>query len=586
MRFLLILLLLGVCSSAVRSADSLQEPIEEVAVIESTQKEMPTEVSVEITADTVSYNDEHGFYEADGNAEAYLKEKDATLRADKITYDSVTNLLEATGDVSITQAESIIYGSYASFLTTTEKYIINDPRLFVEGMKLKARSAESIPRKKKKSDQEQKSDILFEDGLIALDKPISLYAHGNIASTKYSQEQVQHNRHRDVDWDDLTDKSRFHYTAKEIFYDKTKKTNNLRITGARVWINDRLSIPSPVQVTTTVGEAADTKFKGPVIGTRERVGGFAAGPRYYYSIDSGTFSLVPLLQMGNGPSFGGGALATFNTPGDKTAIMAGYGSLYNRFIANVHQQFWTNYEVNGLFNQFYRNSIFGASQVGQMYELASDHTIRLPFVDQRGLRLRGSVAFAKDNVELFSNQSRKIVAGEIDGNVNEDHSGFRSALEASVYSEPIWRLGHELANVSLSAKGQGAFRFYGTGDTLTVGRFGPALETRLRNLSFEIDYLTAIVSGESPFFFDQFIDGSQSILFDGDYKVNKWFSFGTLLTYNLSREQFVRNQVRTEFGPEDFKIRLSYDTIFNQIDMGFNAIFGDPVKYEKLKVRM
>ena len=32
------------------------------------------------------------------------------------------------------------------------------------------------------------------------------------------------------------------------------------------------------------------------------------------------------------------------------------------------------------------------------------------------------------------------------------------------------------------------------------------------------------------------------------------------------------------------KMRLSYDTVLNQLAIGFNAIYGEPVKFDKLKI--
>jgi hypothetical protein len=106
------------------------------------------------------------------------------------------------------------------------------------------------------------------------------------------------------------------------------------------------------------------------------------------------------------------------------------------------------------------------------------------------------------------------------------------------------------------------------------------------NFSFEVDYLFAAIAGESPFLYDQFFDGNQSFVFDGDYKVNQWFSIGTSMTYNVDRSRVVRNEVRTEVGPQDFKVRLSYDTILNQVNLGFNMLFGDPVAFDQMRIRV
>ncbi len=47
----------------------------------------------------------------------------------------------------------------------------------------------------------------------------------------------------------------------------------------------------------------------------------------------------------------------------------------------------------------------------------------------------------------------------------------------------------------------------------------------------------------------------------------------------------MRNQMRMMLGPDDFKMIFSYDTILNQIALGFNMIMGDPLKFDSLSVR-
>jgi hypothetical protein len=233
--------------------------------------------------------------------------------------------------------------------------------------------------------------------------------------------------------------------------------------------------------------------------------------------------------------------------------------------------------------------MFGTTLVGEFAEIAHNVNIKAPFMDRRGIRFHNSVAVAQDNAELFSPRrledlrERRSESGAATG--DKDLRDFRSEHGANFYTKPFWRKGNEEYNISLSTRGQGAFRFYGTGDYLAVARFGPALEARMDKLAFEVDYLFAAVSGESPFLFDQFIDGNQSIVVDGDYQISKWFSIGTFLTFNLDSEKFVRNQMRMMVGPEDFKMVVSYDTILNQVGLGFNMIMGDPLKFEKLSVK-
>jgi hypothetical protein len=54
----------------------------------------------------------------------------------------------------------------------------------------------------------------------------------------------------------------------------------------------------------------------------------------------------------------------------------------------------------------------------------------------------------------------------------------------------------------------------------------------------------------------------------------------------MSRDRFVRNEIRAELGPQDFKVRLGYDVVRNQFDLGFNVLYGEPIKYDTLNVKM
>ncbi len=606
-----IVLSLNPCLALTNPVDlsALQKPI-----IEAEQHNLKTdngqEMMLQVIADEINYNNNTDFYEAKGNAEAYVPDKDATLYADLITYNGQTKLVEAFGNVkmiqdadaavtnesnskskkSATSSKTTIYGTYSSFHIDSSLLDISSPRVFLRGVKLKAREATGKLEDKEEG-KEQKKNIKFFDGTLATEEPITMYLKGFRIGTRYSQDSIREDRQAEHNWDELPEKATFKYSAKEIVYDDTKRVNNLRIKGARIWLNDHFSIPSPVHITTTVGDVAGSKFMGPVIGTQERIGGFALGPRFIYAPENnlGVFGIAPILQIGDGADFGFGVIGSYSNISDTTRLMGGYGTLDDRWILNAHQKLPWNFEVNVLKNQFLSNAMFGSTLVGEFAEVAHHFKIKAPFIDRRGIRFNNSIGIAKDNAELFSSKrlddlrETRSEAGLAKGNA--DLRDFRSEHSVNFYTNPLYRYGNEEYNVALSLRAQGALRFYGTGDHLAIARFGPALETRLSKLAFEVDYLFATVDGASPFLFDQFIDGEQSIVFDGDYQFSKWLSIGTFLTYNLDTEHFVRNQVRAMIGAEDFKLIISYDTILNQLGLGFNMIMADPLKFDTLTVK-
>lgn len=585
----------SLAAQALPPAELLNTPISELEQLEKSKEDLPQKVFVEVTADEVTYNQNSSVYHAKGNAEAFLPDKNATLYADEMIYNGTSSLVEAFGDVRIVEENpnglnNEIQGTYTSFKLGSSEIEFDEPRVYVKGIKMKARVAKA----EMLSDDEGKkkyTKVRFEDGIASVDQPISIYQKGFRANTRYSQDRVRQARHRQLDWQDLPEKPFFKYTAEEISFDETKKVNNLRITGARAWLSENFSIPAPINITATVGEAAETRFNGPIFGNQNRLGGFVLGPRFYHARSFGTFALAPVVQIGDGADFGGGAILSFNTPGDTTTLMGGYGSLEDRWIVNAHQKLPLGFELNYLKNQFINRSMFGASQVGEYAEIAHNANIKgLPFIDRRGIRLHNAFGYAKDNDDLFSPRRledlRDARSGSPDKVGKEDYDDMRSAHNLSFYSKPALRFGNELYNFSLSARAQAALRAYGSGDIYSIARFGPSAEIRLSKLSFEIAYLFATVGGESPFIFDQFVEGRQSIMIDGDYAINDWISLGTFLAYNIDDDRFTRNQMRAAFGPEDFKLIVSYDSIRNQIGLGFGMMLGEAVEFDQLDVRM
>jgi len=549
-----------------------------------------TKSVVEIEADELSYNETQDFYEAIGEAVAVFPEKGITINADKMSFDALKKLLIAEGNVKITEKDTVAFGEYVTFHTELKTYSMEEPKIFNSGVRLKARRSSSEFKVRKKPSEEDDVRITFNDGYIALDKPIGVYFSGNRDWTRYSRERKFYFQNRELRWKDLDpSQNGIKYSAKHIIYDQDKRMNNLKIQGARLWINDKLSIPSPVQLTTTVGEAGNTRFRGPVLGQQERIGGFAVGPRFFKSFKDLTFGFAPIVQVGNKGHFGAGSILSMSTPGDSTAIMTGYGSLNNRFILNAHQKLPYGFEANALVNQFNRNLLFGSSQVGQDYEIAHRFRWKNWLFDRRGAQIRTIASYAADNLDLFTARNKELLfnAKEEQGSSTlKEHKGFRFEENLSFYTRPIYRVGNEAYNMTLRFREAGSLAFYDTGDTYFINRVGPALEATFDRLSFEIDYLYALIAGESPFVFDQFIDGSNAIVFDGDLAINKWLSIGAFTNYNIDDSNVTRNQIRAELGPPDFKFRASYDTVRNQVGFGVNMIFGEPIRYDDLKVNL
>ena len=436
-----------------KDAANLRSPIPVQAIRDMSKASLSEEEFLEITADEVYYNQEENRYEATGEAEVFLVSDNAYLHADQIIFDGTRNKVEAIGNVRINQGEETLYGNYAQYDTKKEFYSLNSPKMFLTGVKLKARIVQSkeLSEKQKEASKkvQKKNTAQFKEGIIALDEPVRIFSEGNRTPTRYSQSRARYLRRTQPTWQEYPEEGNIKYSAEEITFDNTRKLNNLQIKGARIWISDKISIPSPVHITTTVGKYAGTRFTGPVIGTRERLGGFSLGPRFYKALEHGVFSWAPIVQIGNGPGVGGGLLLGYSDIDGTLDVLTGYGSLENRFIINAEKRLPKGFRVRALMNQFSDGKFFGSSQVGQLYDI--NHRIRLksPLFGRRGLVVENAVGWAKDNDELFSSRRLEdLLAQREDGSTEGSRSTFRSEHSAAFYTRPLLDL--VIVNITLA----------------------------------------------------------------------------------------------------------------------------------------
>ncbi len=103
-------------------------------------------------------------------------------------------------------------------------------------------------------------------------------------------------------------------------------------------------------------------------------------------------------------------------------------------------------------------------------------------------------------------------------------------------------------------------------------------------VSFELGYDQGIVEGKSPLFFDQYIQGMQSVSLDGDVKLHEWVTLGGYGTYNVKAEELVERQFRAKVGPKDFKMLVNWDALRQQTQFGLNFLFGQPVDFERFLI--
>ena len=140
---------------------------------------------------------------------------------------------------------------------------------------------------------------------------------------------------------------------------------------------------------------------------------------------------------------------------------------------------------------------------------------------------------------------------------------------------------------------QAAGTVYGTGDVTGVVRFGPMLQTRVKNWGSRIMYGMAGVHGRSPLRFDEYIYGKQYITIDENIRLGKYLALGyqgtiSILRDNPDKDLLTENKFYVVAGPEDVKLAFSYDTYRERAIFDVLFLVGKDtakIKYDKLTIK-
>ena len=109
----------------------------------STERKSKKKPYVEIEADELRYNENKDFYIADGRAIATIPSKNIKIEAETMSFDGNKKLIEALGNVKITEKNNTAYGEYVAFHTDNKNYEMEDPKIFTDQVRIKARLSRS-----------------------------------------------------------------------------------------------------------------------------------------------------------------------------------------------------------------------------------------------------------------------------------------------------------------------------------------------------------------------------------------------------------------------------------------------------------
>ena len=535
-------------------------------------KQVVAEKDAQLDCDVMNYYEDRNEIEATGHPVLYFPPQGVTLKADKLVYNTVTNIIKAYDNVELIKDGSSIYGDFIQINMNEETSLITNMKADKMNMVIRAKKANAGDNL-----------IVLEDGKMYAEKSFMLRFKTRIIGSDFSQMQILD---EDRSYLDPSGNAKVKVVAKEISVNAKKNHDLITVKEADIKYNDFTlrHIRSLTAHTNKKHEYFEANY--PEFGSRSRIGMFA-GPGFVFDVPNGaTIKAIPFLNYKDG--FGIGGALKYRSGTNFTEMM--YGSAEDIFVLRGAQQFDDKFFMQYGMNSYMDNWWLGSRMAKYMTE----------FVFRDGVRKRN---FLGKNMDLTFKQ--RLGAGYIhDSDVNRfDEKNLKSSEMGTTrlqymseidqtlytYNNPEKRF---LMNAGVAM--QGAAAVYGTGDTQFVGRIGPRLHTQYKYWMQDIGYFLSAYQDNTPVpRFDTYRYGHSNVYIREALRLCKYASVSWAGSFNLSDDapngkMVQENIFMVALGPDDFKVSLGYDffrqTTYFTINVALD-MKGTTVDYDKMVIK-
>ncbi len=503
--------------------------------------------------------------------------ENSKLEADTILYDQNSQTIDARGNVRIYRDGQLTTGGAFKFKVTSNEYLITNPDTEVEGATVVARKAVG-----------NSSGLNFQKGTLTLPEPIHFASNAMYGPISSAEDSLEKAAHPDAF---LPSKPSFKFKARKMVYERYKESGNLTVLGGRVMMGS-FGIPVPKFQATVGKEDSRVMFPWtPVIGNNLNMGGISLGVSHNRQVGkTGVFSVAPLVQIGgrslsstgnNAGKLGAGAKISYVS--DKITSHLAYGSVSNLVVGDFIYKPTKTMKVQVGVNRFLDDGMFGLRRARFMAEGVHNHLVTgIPFLSM--FNFRTSAGMAQDNSALLNltPQYAQLFNKPV---VPDKKFALRVQEQITATTHPIFNIGNDKLGARAIMYGGIGLRGYSTGDSMVMAQVGPILNVYLNRFRFQGGYTQSAVKGQSPFVFDQFIQGTRSVQVGGDVKINNYITIGGSTGYNLNAKMLYQRSITAAIGPPDLKMLFSYDTIRKNNRYGFDVIYGQPVPFNKLVLK-
>ncbi|MCD8024715.1 MAG: LPS export ABC transporter periplasmic protein LptC [Candidatus Gastranaerophilales bacterium] len=550
----------------------IKNPFEVLKAKKSAKKntvsnEGPQEDSgIKIYCTEMEYLEDTGELEAVGNVKIESA-NGVNATADKAVYNKGNNTIKLTGNVVLNRDNSTVNGDYMFIDLNEENALMDEPVTKLGTITVNA-----------------KEGFAYSDHIENINGNVELnrMVETEISSNGFTRYGRAINDKRLVDFELKKERSKpYTFKTKEIVIRPERDHDSMILKDVDIYYNRRkiLNVPSIEFFSDKQLTYSEVNFPlefGSIKGL-----GMYLGLGYTFKLpESYTFRLTPMVSYSTDEDdeWGIGAIAQLKSK--RLNLEAGWASNTNNLIVDGEFKITDKLRLD-VGRHAYKNEWFnGGNRAGYLAEISFDDRYIVKDLGNAVFRHRITAGYVADYKRKHQEDNMK--------------DGYRYRYMAEL-SKSLKKFGSREQDMFLDF---GVFAqtmatvYSETGDTFGMARIGPRIISRLKNWNSIIAYTVGGVHGQTPYRFDEYRYGRQSVMFDESLILNRFISVGyrgtlTPLKDNRKKDVLTENRLYAVVGPEDIKIAFSYDTIRQNMHFDFLFLLGSDnldLQYEKMSI--
>ena len=548
---------------------------EKTLELEGGVKEHVTSNDVTLDADNIDYDDKTMDIIATGSPVLFFPPQNVTIKADKLVYNNVSNVLKAYGKVEVIRDGHSVFGDYLQIN-------LNEENAFMDNIETKASMLTVRARKSEMEDDK----IILHNGKMSSEESYILDFHTKMIGGNQFNRMIIDDEERSSITDEVGNTA-INIKAKDVIFNAKRDHDVITLKKAQINYGDTklFTIPSITAHTNKKREFFDANY--PEFGSRGKLGMFL-GPGFVFDTplqNGSTLKVMPILNNKSGLGFGG--MLKYRSATNYTDFA--YGSSADVFILKGKQVFddrlYMQYGANSYMDEWW----FGPRMPKYTAELIYHDRGVIPSTIGDGLDLnfRHRFGFGYMQNNDVNRHGESIPAADV-GTIRTRYMA-EAAQTLFNYQDK-----EKLRSLNLALVMQGSAALYGTGDTQFVGRIGPRVHSQYKHWMQDIGFFaTAYQDGTPMQMYDMYRYGHANVYLREALRLNKyvtvaWSGTLTLTGDSPNGEMFQENSFILALGPDDFKVNIGYDWVRRQTYFAFVMAMdtkGSSLEFDRMEIK-